>query len=88
METMTTIPDDPAAERLASEVSDVQASITLVATGIATRITLTSLRFGREVAEHLQAAAAGQGVVLEASFRPDEHACDVSVTRAARTTHA
>ena len=70
---------DPAAERLASEVADVRASIALVHAGVATSITLTGLRFGRQLAQSLRNSAASQGVTLEASFWPEDDSGDLRV---------
>jgi len=72
-----------AAERLANEVADVEASIALVASGVANHITLTGLRFGQQVVERLAAGAAAGGVQLEASFWPEDTVCDVHVARIA-----
>lgn len=81
METVTETRPDLATERLAGELADVKASIALVSAGVASRITLTGLHFGRQVAERLGGEAASLGVDLEASFWPEESACDVHVTR-------
>jgi hypothetical protein len=82
METTSTAAGDLAAQKLMGEVADVEASIALVATGVASRVTLTGLRFGQQVAERLSASAARQGVHLEASFWPDDTVCDIQVSRA------
>ena len=71
----------PLAERLASEVADVEAAIALVRSGVATTITLTSLRFAQQLSDSLAAAAAAQGVHLEASFWPEDDLGDLLVTR-------
>jgi hypothetical protein len=84
METITGTGPDLATERLTGELADVQASISLVATGVATRITLTGLRFGRQVAERLGPSASSRGVDLETSFWPEDSVCDVHVQRSAR----
>jgi hypothetical protein len=81
METTRTAAPDAAAERLASEVADVQASISLVNSGVATRITLTGLRFGRQIAERLRLAAAADGIDLETSFWPEEDVGDLHISR-------
>ena len=81
MGTNETTSPDPAAQRLASEVADVEASIALVASGMATEITLTGLRFGPQLAARLKARAASEGVDLEASFWPEEDCCDLRVGR-------
>jgi len=82
METYLDTDPDPAADRLASELADVQASIALVAGGIATHITLTGLRFGRQVADHLRPLAASDGVALEVSAWPDDDLADIEVATA------
>ncbi|MGD0862311.1 MAG: hypothetical protein ABSA21_06060 [Candidatus Limnocylindrales bacterium] len=82
MKPTTATAPDPAGERLASEVADVRASISLVRSGVATSITLTGLRFGRQLADRLGAVAARQGVHLEASFWPEEDGGDLRVTLA------
>lgn len=84
MATIKTTPIDPATERLASEVADVRASIAMIRSGVATNITLTGLRFSQQLAERLGAAAAAQGVLLEASFWPEEENGDLHVSRLAR----
>jgi len=71
----------PLAERLASEVADVGAAIALVRSGVATTITLTSLRFAQQLSDSLAAAAAAQGVRLEASFWPEDDLGDLLVSR-------
>ena len=85
METIWSPQAEPAQERLAGEFADVQASIELVASGMASRITLTGLRFGRMLAEQLGAAAESAGVELETSIWPEEDSSDISVRR---KTHA
>ena len=82
METITGTGPDLATERLTGELADVQASISLVASGVATRITLTGLSFGRQVAERLSPVALSKGVDLETSFWPEDSVCDIHVQRA------
>jgi hypothetical protein len=72
---------DLAAAKLAGELADVEASIALVSTGVATRVTLTGMRFGRQVRDRLQPAATRQGVTLEASFWPEDDLCDISIAK-------
>ena len=81
MEAQHTAELDWAAEKLAGELADVEASIELVAMGVATRVTLTGMRFGHQVADHLQQLATREGIVLEASFWPEDSVCDISVAR-------
>jgi hypothetical protein len=83
MESRTETSPDLATEKLAAEVADVEASIAMVASGAASHITLTGLRFGQQVTERLAASAAKQGVHLEASFWPEDSVCDVHISRAA-----
>ncbi len=71
-----------AEDRLAGELADLEASIELVSTGVATRITLTGLRFGQQLTERFRRQAALRGIQLEASFWPEDTACDVHVSRA------
>ncbi len=79
------ITNDLVAETLAAEMADVQASIELVATGVASGVTLSGLHFGRKIAELLTTAAAEAGVDLESDFWADDsHGGDVHVRR----THA
>ena len=85
MEPISGTARDLATERLTGELADVQASISLVASGVASHITLTGLRFGRQVADRLGAAAASQGVELQTSFWPEDDVCDVEVGRAAES---
>ena len=80
METIKDPADDIATNRLAAELADVEASVTLVATGVASRITLTGLHFGQELTELLAGPAAARGVLLEASFWPDDTSGDVHVS--------
>jgi hypothetical protein len=80
MERNSATADSAAAERLAGEVADVRASIALVEGGVASRITLTGTRFGRQVVAQL-APLAGRNVHLEASIWPEDDACDITITR-------
>jgi len=70
-----------AIDRLASEAADVTASIELVSSGVADRVTLTGMRFGRQLVLRHAARAARRGVSVEASFWTDDEACDVQVGR-------
>ncbi len=81
METRHTAEPDLAADKLAGELADVEASIALVSSGVATRVTLSGMRFGQQLADHLRSIAALQGVALEASFWPEDTACDIDVVR-------
>jgi hypothetical protein len=73
---------DLTTEKLAGELADVEASIALVASGVASSITLTGLRFGQQLVDRLGPSAARDGVELEASFWPEESACDVHIRKA------
>lgn len=84
MESPKRTPLDPATERLASELADVEASIAMVASGAASSITLTRLLFGQQVAERLAARAASKGVRLDATFWPEDSACDIHISHATR----
>ena len=67
--------------RLTSEVGEVESAITLVASGLASRITLTGLRFGEAVGDRFRAEAHSKGVQLEALPWPDDAGCDLIVRR-------
>jgi hypothetical protein len=67
--------------RLASEIVEVESAISLVASGSATRITLSGLRFGDQVAERFRADAAARGVHLEPILWPEDAGCDLIVRR-------
>jgi hypothetical protein len=70
---------DPATDRLTAELADVRAAIELVATGVATGVTLTGMHFGRQVTRRLARSAEGVGVHLDTSLWPDEEMADIRV---------
>ena len=70
-----------AVDRLASEAADVAASIELVSSGVADRVTLTGMCFGRQLVLRHAARAARRGVLVESSSWTDDEACDVEVAR-------
>ncbi len=82
-EPRTTATPDPeeTRRRLTSEVGEVESAIALVASGSASRITLTGLRFGEAVADRFRAEAGAKGVRLEALPWPDDAGCDLIVGR-------
>jgi hypothetical protein len=67
--------------RLASEITEVESAIALVASGSASGVTLSGLRFGEQVMQRFQAEAAARGVVLEPIFWPEDEGCDLTVRR-------
>jgi hypothetical protein len=69
---ISSISGDLAAQTLAAEMSDVEASIELVASGLASGVTLSGLHFGRKIAELLEASAAQAGVELETDLWADD----------------
>jgi hypothetical protein len=76
----SSIANDLAAQTLAAEMADVRASIGLVASGVASDITLTGLHFGRKIAELLADSAFDVGVDLEIDLWADDSvAADVRV---------
>ncbi|HEX7431214.1 MAG TPA: hypothetical protein VF293_03385 [Candidatus Limnocylindrales bacterium] len=81
--TRTTATPDPeeTRRRLTSEVGEVESAITLVASGLASRITLTGLRFGEAVGDRFRAEAGAKGVQIEALPWPDDAGCDLIVRR-------
>ncbi len=68
----SSIDNDIATEKLAAEMTDVQAAIRLVEIGAASGVTLTGLRFGRVIAERSTELAALVGVALETEFWTDD----------------
>ena len=76
------IPDpDETRRRLTSEVAEVEGAIELVASGAASRITLSGLRFGEQVARRFRAEAGAKGVHLEPILWPEDAGCDLIVRR-------
>ncbi len=67
--------------RLASEVAEVESALALVASGAASRVTLTGLRFGEEIARRFRAEAASKGLRLEPIPWPEDSGCDLIVRR-------
>lgn len=81
MKTVRAVNPDLATERLAGELADVEASIALISSGVASSITLTGLVFGQQVAEQLKATAKRRGVHLEATFWPEDAIGDIHLSR-------
>ena len=67
--------------RLAAEVQEVRGALVLVASGGASRVTLTGLRFGDELTSRFRPDAEAAGVLLEPIFWPDDAGCDLIVRR-------
>jgi hypothetical protein len=65
--------------RLAAEVQEVRGAIVLVASGGASRVTLTGLRFGEELMARFSHHPEAEGIVLEPIFWPDDAGCDLIV---------
>ena len=79
---LTATPDpEETRRRLTSEVAEVESAIALVASGSATRITLSGLKFGEEVAKRFHADAQSKGVRLDPLPFPDDAGCDLIVGR-------
>ncbi len=66
---------------MTSEIAEVESAITLVASGSASRITLTGMRFGEQVARRFRAEAAAKGLRLEPIPWPEDAGCDLIVRR-------
>jgi hypothetical protein len=75
--------DDPAVtqRRLASEMAEVEGAIALVASGTASRVTLSGLRFGEPVMASFELVAARAGVLLEPIPWPEDAGCDLIIRR-------
>ena len=67
--------------RLTSEVAEVEGAIALVASGSASRVTLSGLKFGEQVAGRFRVEARSKGVVLEPIPWPEDAGCDLIVRR-------
>lgn len=67
--------------RLISEVVEVEAAIALVASGSASSVTVSGLRFGEQVARRFRAEAAAKGISLEPILWPEDAGCDLVVRR-------
>jgi hypothetical protein len=77
-----TIPDpDETRRRLASEVAEVESAMVMVASGPASRITLSGLKFGEQIAHRFEAEARSKGLRLEPILWPEDAGCDLIVRR-------
>jgi hypothetical protein len=78
----TTTPDlEETRRRLTSEVAEVEGAIALVASGAASRITLSGLKFGEQVARRFRAEAGAKGIRVEPLPWPEDAGCDLIVRR-------
>jgi hypothetical protein len=59
----------------------VESAIALIASGAASRVTLTGLRFGEELARRFRSTAASNGLRLEPIIWPEDAGCDLIVRR-------
>jgi hypothetical protein len=67
--------------RLTSEISEVESAIALVASGGASRMTLTGLRFSDQLARRFRAEARLRGVLLVPLPWPEDAGSDLVVRR-------
>jgi hypothetical protein len=67
--------------RLTSEVAELEGAMALVASGSASRITLSGLRFGEQLARRFRAEATSRGLVLDPILWPEDAGCDLIVRR-------
>lgn len=67
--------------RLTSEISELEGAIAMVASGSASRITLTGLKFGEELSRRFQDEAQSKGLRLEPIIWPEDAGCDLIVRR-------
>jgi hypothetical protein len=70
---------DETVRRLAAEVQEVRSALAMVASGGASRVTLTGLRFGEELMARFTHHAEAEGIVLEPIYWPDDAGCDLIV---------
>jgi hypothetical protein len=77
-----TPPDsDETRRRLASEIVEVESAIALVASGSASSVTLSGLKFGEQMAHRFSAEASVRGIVLDPIPWPEDEGCDLIVRR-------
>jgi hypothetical protein len=62
-------------------VAEVESAISLVASGAASRVTLTGLSFGEAVMARFGSVAAAAGVVLDPMPWPEDAGCDLIIRR-------
>jgi hypothetical protein len=74
-------PADETRRRLTSEVAEVESAIQMVASGPASRVTLTGLKFGEQLAHRFQAEARSRGLLIEPIPWPEDAGCDLIVRR-------
>jgi hypothetical protein len=78
----TAAPDpEETRRRLTSEVAEVESAIALVASGAASRITLSGLKFGEQLARRFRAEARLRGLSLDPIPFPEDAGCDLIVRR-------
>ena len=67
--------------RLTSEISEVEGAIAMVASGSASRVTLTGMKFGEQLARRFLEEARSKGLLLEPIIWPEDAGCDLIVRR-------
>lgn len=67
--------------RLTSEVTELESAITLVASGQATRVTVSGLRFGEALADRFREEATAKGIHIQPLPWPDDAGCDLMLER-------
>ncbi len=72
---------DETRHRLASEITEVESAMALVASGAASRITLSGLRFGEQLALRFEADARANGLRLDPILWPEDAGCDLIVRK-------
>ena len=78
-----TVTPDPeeTRRRLTSEVAEVEGAIAMVASGAASRVTLSGLKFGEQLARRFHVDAQSKGLRLEPIIWPEDAGCDLIVRR-------
>jgi len=67
--------------RLASEITEVESAMALVVSGSASRVTLSGLRFGEQLARRFEADARASGLRLDPILWPEDAGCDLIVRK-------
>jgi hypothetical protein len=72
---------DETRHRLASEITEVESAMALVISGSASRVTLSGLRFGEQLARRFEADARANGLRLDPILWPEDAGCDLIVRK-------
>ena len=66
-------------DQLAHELNLVESSIALLAAGVASRVTISQLRFGEQILPTVQSSARKHGLIARALWHVQDDGCDIAV---------